>query len=622
MRNRRQPVASSRPAAGDQFKSWFTRSELIVLALIVVVQAIWLFWVMNRGWYLQSELSNLADARGKALTWSYLSESIGGHFGPIGRLDYWLLGRCAPLNYPLTAAARITFQAVTTVLLYRILVLVAGHHWRNMTIVVLYAFSSLLLPGLVWLSSGIGLAQAQALVMIAILWLVRFVAEGRLRFAATCGLALVMAIMTADLMAVYALVFPLLVIGYLYKGSARQRFHALIQHWLGWLIVAAPLVAYLAFYASHGYSHGSSAPGLRVAFDLSRAEWLKVFGTALVGGPWQWFADPHTYVAFAAPPGAAVVIGQLALAVLLVIGFYNLGWRVLVAWALPVVVALGNVLIVGVGRFDTYGDLIPLTLRYSYPLAVPLAIAVALTFAESDSAQREQAGRHDRFAAPSLAVLATCVLVLVASLVSAARFVAPWSRNPTRSYVANLARDARAVGPSVNIYDTAVRDDVVSGVEPHHYVSDLLGLANVKARFNDLHTTPLVADLNGHLVPATFVAASHGEANVRPNCGLYLAGSGSWRIPLSNAVPRAEWFVQLSLYQARPSDIDVMIEDAGLDLIAPIGGSHVQLPTTLAQVNRRLPTSSPTAIVIKSNSTEFSMCLSQTLIGGPFPAAR
>jgi hypothetical protein len=317
-----------------------------------------------------------------------------------------------------------------------------------------------------------------------------------------------------------------------------------------------------------------------------------------------------------------VVIGQLALAVLLVIGFYNLGWRVLVAWALPVVVALGNVLIVGVGRFDTYGDLIPLTLRYSYPLAVPLAIAVALTFAEPDSAQRRQASRHDRYAAPSLAVLATCLLVLVASMVSAASFVAPWSRNPTRSYVGNLARDARAVGPSVNIYDTAVREDVISGIEPHHYVSDLLGLANVKARFNDLHTTPLVANLNGHLVPATFIAAAHGESKVSPNCGTYLAGSGSWRIPLSNAVPRAEWFVQLSLYQARPSDIDVMIEDAGLELIAPVGGSHVQVPTTLAQVNRRLPTASPTAIVIKSNSTEFSMCLSQTLIGGPFPAAK
>ena len=53
-------------------------------------------------------------------------------------------------------------------------------------------------------------------------------------------------------------------------------------------------------------------------------------------------------------------------------------------------------------------------------------------------------------------------------------------------------------------------------------------------------------------------------------------------------MPRAEWFVQLSLYQARPSDVDVMIEDAGQDLIAPVGGSHVQVPTTLAQVNRRL----------------------------------
>src|SRR5205807_4796015 len=124
-----------------------------------------LFWVMNRGWYLQSELSNLADARGKALTWSYLSQSIGGHFGPIGRFDYWLMSRYAPLNYPLTAAVRVAFQAVTTVLLYRPLVLVAGRRWRNMTIIALYAFSPLLLPGLVWLSSGIGLAQAQALVM-------------------------------------------------------------------------------------------------------------------------------------------------------------------------------------------------------------------------------------------------------------------------------------------------------------------------------------------------------------------------------------------------------------------------------------------------------------------------
>ena len=60
--------------------------EQLVVALIVVVQALWLGFVMLRGWYSAADLPNIAYANGRSLDWDYLTSTLGGHFGVAQRL--------------------------------------------------------------------------------------------------------------------------------------------------------------------------------------------------------------------------------------------------------------------------------------------------------------------------------------------------------------------------------------------------------------------------------------------------------------------------------------------------------------------------------------------------------
>ena len=94
--------------------------EQVALSAIVVSQAVWLGLVMLRGWYSAADLPNLAYANGRDLDWDYLTSTLGGHFGVAQRLVYWLLNRAAPLEWWLTVFIRLAFQALTTVLLWRL----------------------------------------------------------------------------------------------------------------------------------------------------------------------------------------------------------------------------------------------------------------------------------------------------------------------------------------------------------------------------------------------------------------------------------------------------------------------------------------------------------------------
>jgi len=303
---------------------------------------------------------------------------------------------------------------------------------------------------------------------------------------------------------------------------------------------------------------------------------------------------------------------------LLIIGLARTGLRALVGWSLPAVVILANMVLVGTGRYETYGRLLAITPRYSFVVAAPLAIGIAVSLSPVMTDRV-----HSLPERPQRTIAAVVVAALLASSIySGFRFSHYWAQNPAQRYVNSLLASARSAGGHVNVYDTALPANIVSGVEPRHNVSDVLQLGGVDATYEDPRSEPLVVAADGHLAKAAFVPASIGLGKLKVNCGTYVHGSGIWTIPLSKAVATAPWYLRFELYQNAPSTITVDLVDAAGRIAHPVLGSTVVIGSTLAAVNLRLPVFSPVTVRVQSKSPRTSLCLVRTMIGAPFPAGR
>jgi hypothetical protein len=313
-----------------------------------------------------------------------------------------------------------------------------------------------------------------------------------------------------------------------------------------------------------------------------------------------------------------ILLGQLVFICLVVIGVRRVGLVSLWAWVQLLVVAAAGILLVGAGRYAAYGATVPITWRYSFPVALPAALALALALAPVVGRQRPATNWTSTQQYGGLLV---CLAIVGASAVSGVQYVQPWSRSPAKAYVQTLVASMRAVGPSALLYDTPIRGDVVSPLEPDHHLSDLLRLMDVPASFDHPGGTPLVATSDGRLVKATFIPVAHAAGPDQPSCGAYVHGTGQTVIPLNTTVRAGEWYLQLSLYQSQPSQVRVQVLDADGTVRDPVFGAAQRLPT-LASLSLRLPLMSPKAVLVSSDSGATSLCLVQTLVGAPFPAVQ
>ena len=197
--------------------------EQLVLAVIVVGQALWLGFVMMRGWYSAADLPNLAFANGRSLDWDYLTSTLGGHFGVAQRFVYWLLNRTAPLEWWVTVLIRLAFQALATVLLWRLLRALIGYRPWLWIVLALYASSAYLVPGIAALNSGLGLAISQACLVGALLAQVRFHRGRRLVDAVVVALLVLVMLAFAQEAFPTLVILPILSFVFLQQGPWRER---------------------------------------------------------------------------------------------------------------------------------------------------------------------------------------------------------------------------------------------------------------------------------------------------------------------------------------------------------------------------------------------------------------
>ena len=596
--------------------------EQLLLAVIVVGQAVCLGLVMMRGWYSAADLPNLAFANGRSLDWSYLTSTLGGHFGVAQRFVYWLLNRTAPLEWWFTVLIRVAFQALTTVLLWRLLRSLVGFRPWLWIVLMGYAFSPFLVPGVAALNSGLGLVIAQACLVGALLAQVRFTRERHLLDAVVVAVLVLVMLAFAQESLPTLVILPILSFVFLQQGPWRDRVRGGIRLWRGWLVLAVALAIFAGLYLSGDYNSPSSQFTVHDGLWLVGQAWLKVLGPALVGGPWHFVSFPQQWSAYAHAPVVMIVLGQVALVGMIVLSVRRTGWLALVAWFIPVWTAAACLVLVGTGRWQFLGELIPIVLRYSYFVPVALALGIVLAFGANHSASQSVGWSGPTwFTEPRRRALVrgAVALLLVSSAFSTIAFARPFWKNPAKTYTATLLRSMAERDPGVQLYDTQLPEAVVPSISKM-YVSDLLGLGGASAEFGGLSHNRLVVNQSGGIVPAKFVEVADFAGPRQRGCGIYVHGVGTTRIPLSTVSDTKQWFLQFQLYEPRSNLVTMTVLDQDGDKIPVASGSPaLNLSGELVVLHRRLGSGRPALIELKSTDPRTTFCLVHTYVGVPLP---
>lgn len=615
------PIEESAADSSEAIVSVAFSREQALLTGIVIFQALWLGYVMMRGWYSGADLPNIAYATGRDLDWSYLTSPLGGHFGVAQRSVYWMLNRIAPLDWWVAVAIRLAFQALTTVLLWRLMRALVGSRPWLWVVLIGYAFSALLVPGMAALNSGLGLGIAQACLVGALLAHVRYVRERRLTDAAIVAVLVAIMLAFAQQSLPALVILPILTMAFLLEGSFSDRLREAFQMWRGWLLLGAALACFAIGYLSGDYNSPGSDFGFTDAMWLAGQGWLTHLGPALVGGPWRFYSMQYQWSAYAHPPTAVLVLGQVVLFGLILASIRRSGWRAVAAWLIPIVISTAGLVLVGVGRWSFIAEIIPSALRYAFFVPVALALGIVLAFGSTTPdapatrariSVRWQSEQHKRW----LTLAGVSVLIL-SNVVSTLGFARPFWENPAEEYTATLFADAKERGEQVQLFDTLLPEPVVPGLSGMFH-SDLLGLGGVGAEFGGQSANRMIVDPTGHIVTARFVSVADFSSIRRKDCGVYVSGAGTTRIPLEDVNQAKPWFIRFELYQPRPNKATFKVLDVeGEEIPVTSGSNTLEMTGELVALDRRLATGVPDVIELESQDPDTSFCLVHTYVGYP-----
>ena len=553
------PRQSSRAAVSP-------RALVGLCAAIVVVAAVVRLWVAAAGWFYWDDLILHSLAAGYSWpTPEFLLTDHDGHLMPGGMALVWIAAHFAPLDFRLPLAQIVVLQLLAGAAYARMLwVLLRG---RPVLLVPLVAGLAipLGLPAATWWAAALNVLPLSAALAWAVFSMVLLARTGQLRHAVEATLATVLGLLFVE----KALIIPVvaamvLLAGWWTAGGGRAE---ILDLWrrtrVAWAAQAVIVVVWAGvFFVVVGRLGGrgsfGEAEGTRPGFvDLVAHTYRLAVVPALGGGPWRWDRW-HPGPPMADPPVAAVVVGVLACAAVLV-------WSLLTRrrtgaiWLVAALYPLIAVVLVAAGRAgpDTAAEIVQ-TLRYHAELPVILGAAAALALA----APR-------RTSAPTHTVVGVLALValLASSVVSTVTFRQVWSEQPSRDYVQPLVETLR--DRPEPMLDQDVPFEVLHPVTaPAHRLSTLITGVPGMPEVGTWTPEPVLIDALGALHPAEVAFGRTLPQGPEPACGHRVGPDGA-RLELDGPLLERDWVVQLNVFADADGQVALGF-DQGEETVAPV----------------------------------------------------
>jgi hypothetical protein len=648
--------------------------EAVLLVLLIFVPAMLIWRFASDSFFIQDDIYNLFWAHDSRAGLSFLFDPIyapGGRIEPADRLSYLALDWLAPMNFHAALAYLVACQAVSAVLLQRILALLFGHVWWTYALAFAWVISVIYLGEFDYFAAGAHSIPSLTATLASIHGYLRWRAGGRRAWIVWSLAAMIIALtfyVKALLIPLYLLLMRILLLDP--ASGIRDSLRSVRDERAVWVAYTVICAVYLLVYWLGPYQGVDTAAGVSDIDHYLRVLWLQGFWPMVLGVriPPAPREDWHHVV---------VVAVQLALVAVVVLSIARRrsAWR---AWAFLVAGLLANALIV-YPRVSIYGsEAIAFQVHYLTESALLVPLALAFAFAvPARTANASHPGKPTsggtRLRLPGtraeFAVLATLAAYLAVTLITTRDLSGPFSDvrfrfdhianeaesgRLSREYFDNLRADLDRADRQEAVLDTDVPEWIVSGFlnlaeaeqdgrRPRYtLLSSILPLFGEQVAFN--RPDPLrFARRDGHLAATRFFPASSGSpAELTRQGRLWVSLAtvtdprnelcARWRGPGAFVAwaperqhTRADWWLRV-LYRSRPAEPVYLQSNSGLgwgDEPSPLP-PMTRTGTALAALTES-PFGPPTIAGVRLLIPEHGrICLSSLEIGRldpPIPAA-
>jgi hypothetical protein len=599
----------------------------LVVGAIAAVQGVVIGSLGVAGYFYLDDIDMTAEGGKHDFGWSYVSLSLNDHFTPGLRTVYWLMAHFAPYNNGVTVLGRVLVQFLATILVGYLLAQLVGPGRLAVLGVGLYAFSPLIVPSLLSLSSGVNLLPTHIGILILAIMHVRYEVTRRYRYAVFGALGLLLGLLFWEKAVLGLTLPPLLTLLYLSTGGLRDRFRALLRDWPSWLIYLVPAVGFFWWYLAGNYPKSGETPHIGDIWSIIQDAWLHSLGPTVVGGPWSWYTIDSVFYSAAWPGFLATCAGQLAVLAVMVVAVRRNGWRALRSWSLIAVYLLGAAVLLAAGRYEYIGVLLARNYHYFSELSIPLILSIVLCLgppsaaavrarvtrgiwtdtsdetsagpsalpssgidekkpvddvpsetvpadAPEATAEAGTLGRSDVARPVSIGVVLAVIAYALSYGVTVGGFERRWVQSPIRDYMTTAIRDLKfnTAKGTVSIYDTYAAGNVAPIIQINRRVSDIFRPVEPDLPspvvWDDANRPMYVFDQGGHLIKARLVEEATSPTTPGAFCSFPLKGATSVTVPLTKRINRPDAFLKLDYLTQTPESVQIRLGD-GAKTFAP-----------------------------------------------------
>jgi hypothetical protein len=521
---------------GAAVRAYWTvrRAAWTLVAVGVLLRA----WVVLGGYFYGDDFIFQARAWRLPLTPEYLVAGHDGHVMPSAFALQWFVTRTWPMNYAPLALILIASYALACVLFAHLALRLWGTRWWILLPIVVVCVTPLTLPMSVWWSAALNGLPVQIALTGLLIGVVALVREGRRAPVVLAAVGWVALLGFGEKVVVTPwlalLVAPVLV-------SDRAWWRAILDVFrrarVVWTVLALVSAGYVAVYALAVDQAPAGRPYASQVVELVGRAVATTVAPAYVGGPLDW-VPLGPVAAVAAPPLWLSVIALEAIALLVLVSCIRsrAARRAWVWVAATLLLDLG--LVIAARITPAVDPLIVQGLRYTNLVVVPLGVATGVSLASltlPTARALSWLGVPQARQAPAarIGVLVLTLCVVVASLVSTARFRDLWRANPAQPYVTVASAQLADAADGPPVIDHSVPPEVLSPLTyPYNQVSWLLSPVSPRPEFGDPTSDFRVLAADGRLVPAAVVGPSSLPGPVE-GCGWLVDDATAVRLEAS-----------------------------------------------------------------------------------------